>query len=167
MIPPTPILGYAPINNGYMTPVMNYATSMNQLPLTSVSGGGLYNDNASFRYSHQNLSGRASSFILNSPSIMNGQQQQHMSPPSIYSDGSGGGGGAYPMIQNNSMMDSNMYHQPTDEEIRREVQRITSTADLMTMTKKQVREQLSRHFGINMSYRKDFINFCIEESLNY
>jgi chitin synthase len=64
------------------------------------------------------------------------------------------------------LMDNSMY-EPTDDEIRREVQRITATADLMTMTKKQVREQLSKHFGINMNYRKDFINYCIEEALNF
>lgn len=170
IMPPTPILGYTAANNGYMTPVVNYAASMNQLPLHGM-GGGLYNDNASFRYSHQNLAGtagggRASSFVLSPPSIMNAPTSQRMSPPSIYSDGSIQGNG-YPMIQSSSMMDGGMYQQPTDEEIRREVQRITSTADLMTMTKKQVREQLSRHFGVNMSYRKDFINYCIEEALNF
>ncbi|KAI8147757.1 chitin synthase-domain-containing protein [Fennellomyces sp. T-0311] len=56
---------------------------------------------------------------------------------------------------------------PTDEDIRREVHRITATSDLMVMTKKQVREQLSRHFGMDMSYRKDYINFCIEEALHF
>ncbi|KAI9264665.1 chitin synthase-domain-containing protein [Helicostylum pulchrum] len=160
MIPPTPILGYP--NNGYMTPVVNYPASMNQMPLNT--GGALFNDNASFRYSHQNLAGRASSFVLGPPSLMNVTTSQHMSPPSIYS-GDGSVHGGYAMMQNNSMMD--MYQHPTDEEIRREVQRITASADLMTMTKKQVREQLSRHFGINMSYRKDFINYCIEEALNF
>ncbi|KAI8088683.1 chitin synthase-domain-containing protein [Halteromyces radiatus] len=62
-------------------------------------------------------------------------------------------------------------HQPLtamdipDEDIQREVQRITTTADLTTMTKKQVREELGRHFGMDMTPRKDFINHCIEEAL--
>ncbi|EPB90320.1 hypothetical protein HMPREF1544_02845 [Mucor circinelloides 1006PhL] len=180
-----PVVGYSPTNNGFMTPVVNYASSMNQIPMAPtaagsvINGGQVYNDNASFRYSHQNLAGRASSVIMGPPSVLNMapmQQQQQaphqmnmMSAPSIYSEASATHGGImYPSIMNNSGMldNSNVYH-PTDEEIRREVQRITATADLMTMTKKQVREQLSRHFGINMSYRKDFINFCIEEALNY
>ena len=112
-----------------------------------------YNDNASIRYSQQNLAARSS---FGAPSVMNIPTSQQ----SVYSDGSQNG---Y-MLQNNSMVD--MYH-PADEEIRREVQRITASADLMTMTKKQVREQLSRHFGVNMSYRKDFINHCIEQALNF
>ncbi|CAO3644565.1 unnamed protein product [Cunninghamella echinulata] len=53
----------------------------------------------------------------------------------------------------------------SDDEIRYEVRRITTNADLMTMTKKQVREQVSRHFGIDMTPRREFINQCIEESL--
>ncbi|KAI8340045.1 chitin synthase-domain-containing protein [Chlamydoabsidia padenii] len=54
-----------------------------------------------------------------------------------------------------------------DEDIQREVQRITTTADLNTLTKKQVREQLGRHYGMDMTPRKDFINYCIEEALHY
>jgi chitin synthase len=172
-----PVVGYSPTNNGYMTPVVNYATSMNQMPITSTGsvigeGGQLYNDNASFRYSHQNLAGRASSVVMGPPFVLNmatSQPLNLMSAPSIYSEGSvhGGGGIGFSSITNNNngMMD-NVYH-PSDEEIRREVQRITATADLTTLTKKQVREQLSRHFGINMAYRKDFINNCIEEVLNF
>ncbi|KAI8646031.1 chitin synthase-domain-containing protein [Parasitella parasitica] len=177
-----PVVGYAPTNNGYMTPVANYASSMHQMPIAAtaagsiINGGGqAFNDNASFRYSHQNLAGRASSIVMGPPSVLNmAPMQQHppmsmpmMSAPSIYSEASlTYGGGMYPsMVNNNTMLDNNNVYHPTDEEIRREVQRITATADLMTMTKKQVREQLSRHFGMNMSYRKDFINFCIEEAL--
>ncbi|KAL0092090.1 chitin synthase-domain-containing protein, partial [Phycomyces blakesleeanus] len=111
----------------------------------SVKGGPatVYNDAASFRYSPAHL---------RAPSVLPPLQLPMMSSPSLYSDVASG------------------YHEPylngpTDDEIRREVQRITASADLMTMTKKQVREQLSRHFGIDMAYRKDFINYCIEEAL--
>ncbi|KAG2225658.1 hypothetical protein INT45_012130 [Circinella minor] len=55
---------------------------------------------------------------------------------------------------------------PTDEEIRHEVRRITATSNLMIMTKKQVREQLSRHFGMDMSYKREYINQCIEDALH-
>jgi chitin synthase len=148
---------------------------MSQIPVASsgslIGGGGqFYSDNASFRYSHQNLVGRASSVVMSPPSVLNMATSQHLnvSTPSVYSEGSmygGGGMGFSSMMSNNGVM-GNVYH-PSDEEIRREVQHITATADLTTMTKKQVREQLSGHFGMNMSYRKDFINYCIEEALNF
>ncbi|KAI8367917.1 chitin synthase-domain-containing protein [Choanephora cucurbitarum] len=133
------------LNNGYMS-------TSNLIPL-AMAPSGLYSaDNASFRYSNQNLT------VLNQPSVFN-MTASPMPPASVYSEG------IVHTMDYTNMMDG--IYQPTDEEIRREVQRITSTADLMTMTKKQVREQLSRHFGINMAYRKDFISYCIEESLKY
>jgi chitin synthase len=171
-----PVVGYP---NGYMTPVVNYAASMNQIPVTAtagsvIGGGQLYNDNSSFRYSFQNLNGRASSVVMGPPSVLNLAASQPLNMntgfnPSIYSEGSVHGGEMnleYPGMLSSNFMDNTMY-QPSDDEIRREVQRITATADLMTMTKKQVREQLSKHFGINMNFRKDFINYCIEEALNF
>ncbi|KAI9496030.1 chitin synthase-domain-containing protein [Zychaea mexicana] len=96
---------------------------------------------------------RMSSFTLDNQSIRyNSSGMLNASPSSIYSEPFGpppiGGG-------------------PTDEEIRREVHRITATSDLMVMTKKQVREQLSRQFGVDMAYKKDYINFCIEEALHF
>ncbi|RCI02562.1 hypothetical protein CU098_002959 [Rhizopus stolonifer] len=159
--PQTPVMAFNN-NSGYMTPNPNYAPSMNlhhHQQTNSIVGGFYNNDNASFRYSQQNLAGggRAPSVAMTG-SLFN----PPAAAPSVYSvEGSFHGG--YPAgLMNTSMMDE---HYPSDEEIRREVQRITATANLMTVTKKQVREQLSRHFGVNMSHRKDFINYCIEESL--
>ncbi|KAI9184377.1 hypothetical protein H9P43_003430 [Blastocladiella emersonii ATCC 22665] len=54
---------------------------------------------------------------------------------------------------------------PTDEEIYHEVRRILSTADLMTITKKAVRDELSALFNVDLSPRRDFINQCINEIL--
>jgi len=51
---------------------------------------------------------------------------------------------------------------PADDEILAQVRKILDTADLMTVTKKQVRDELSRVFGIDMSPRKEWINMCIE-----
>ncbi|KAI9267805.1 chitin synthase-domain-containing protein [Sporodiniella umbellata] len=156
--PQTPAMGYS--NTGYMTPNPNYAPSMNQMNgANSIIGGAFYNnDSASFRYSQQNLtSARA-------PSV--GMDNSLFNPPasSVYSfEGSHHGG--YPGMMNMPIIEGDSY--PLDEDIRREVQRITATSNLMTITKKQVREQLSRHFGVNMAHRKDFINYCIEESLNH
>jgi len=54
---------------------------------------------------------------------------------------------------------------PSDEEIVREIRQILSTADLMNITKKQVREQLTEVFGIDMSPKKSYINSIIESIL--
>ncbi|KAG1235193.1 hypothetical protein G6F35_001003 [Rhizopus arrhizus] len=164
--PQTPVMGgYPNLNTGYMTPTVNYAPSMNQMTMNgtnSVAGAFYNNDNSSFRYSQQNLTGRAPSVTLGG-SLFN--PNPHVSAPSVYSvEGSFHGG--YPPLAGSPMIDGDHGgYYPTDEEIKREVRRITATANLMTMTKKQVREQLSRHFGVNMSHRKDFIKYFIEESL--
>ncbi|RCI01887.1 hypothetical protein CU098_000517, partial [Rhizopus stolonifer] len=54
---------------------------------------------------------------------------------------------------------------PADDEILHEIRNILATADLMSITKKQVREQLSQIFGCDMSFKKEFINSSIEQIL--
>ncbi|RKP27312.1 DEK C terminal domain-containing protein [Syncephalis pseudoplumigaleata] len=54
---------------------------------------------------------------------------------------------------------------PSDVQILGEIRRILSTADLMTVTKKQVRDELSAFFGVDMMAKKDYINHCIEQIL--
>ncbi|KAJ3089172.1 hypothetical protein HK102_007026 [Quaeritorhiza haematococci] len=51
---------------------------------------------------------------------------------------------------------------PTDEAILEEVRHILSTADLMTVTKKSVREELSRFFGVDLTPKKEYIHKCID-----
>ncbi|KAK9767698.1 hypothetical protein K7432_002301 [Basidiobolus ranarum] len=68
---------------------------------------------------------------------------------------------AMPSPRPESAMSGGGYY-PTDEEILGEIRHILSTADLMTVTKKQVREQLALVFGADMSPRRDFINNSIE-----
>ncbi|KAI8057210.1 chitin synthase-domain-containing protein [Syncephalis plumigaleata] len=51
---------------------------------------------------------------------------------------------------------------PNDEQILDELRRIISAADLMTVTKKQVRDELTTFFGVDMTPKKDYINRCIE-----
>lgn len=55
--------------------------------------------------------------------------------------------------------------QPTDEELLFEVRRILSTANLMNITKKQVRDELSAWFKVDLSGRKGLINGYIEDIL--
>ncbi|KAI8976912.1 chitin synthase [Pilobolus umbonatus] len=51
---------------------------------------------------------------------------------------------------------------PSDNEILNEIRSILATANLMSITKKQVREQLSDTFGVDMIVKKEFINTSIE-----
>ncbi|ORZ10887.1 chitin synthase-domain-containing protein [Absidia repens] len=54
-----------------------------------------------------------------------------------------------------------------DEDIMCQVQRITTTTDLTKISKKQIRNHLSAHYGVEMTPRKDFINQCINDALRY
>ncbi|CAG8504297.1 3540_t:CDS:2 [Ambispora gerdemannii] len=51
---------------------------------------------------------------------------------------------------------------PSDEEILQEIRNILASANLMSITKKQVRDDLSQYFGIDMNLKKEYINSCIE-----
>jgi len=51
---------------------------------------------------------------------------------------------------------------PSDDEILTEIRNILGSSNLMSITKKQVREQLSLFFGIDLTLKKDFINQSIE-----
>ncbi|KAI8381210.1 chitin synthase [Radiomyces spectabilis] len=51
---------------------------------------------------------------------------------------------------------------PSDEEILLEIRNILATANLMSVTKKQVREQLTAFFGFDMTPKKEYINTSIE-----
>jgi len=68
-----------------------------------------------------------------------------------------------PPSQRNSMEFAGF---PSDEEIVAQIQNIIYNSDLMKITKKQVREELSEYFGTDMSAKKDFINCTIEEILS-
>ncbi|KAI9252828.1 chitin synthase [Phascolomyces articulosus] len=54
---------------------------------------------------------------------------------------------------------------PEDDEIERELRRILAGANLMTLTKKQVRNQLSQQFRVDLTIKKGFINSAIERIL--
>jgi chitin synthase len=51
---------------------------------------------------------------------------------------------------------------PSDEEILAEVRHILSTTDLMKVTKKSVRDQLTRLFGVDLTPKKEYIHKCID-----
>jgi hypothetical protein len=54
---------------------------------------------------------------------------------------------------------------PPDDEILFHIRRILATANLMTVTKKNVREELSGLFGCDLSVKKAYINSCIDDIL--
>ncbi|KAH9273457.1 hypothetical protein BASA83_004123 [Batrachochytrium salamandrivorans] len=54
---------------------------------------------------------------------------------------------------------------PTDEQILADIRVILSTGDLMTLTKKQIRDDLSRRFGVDIRSRKETINRMIDDVL--
>jgi chitin synthase len=54
---------------------------------------------------------------------------------------------------------------PSDEQIVAQIKLILETADLMKITKKQIRNQLGAFFGIDLTFKKDFINSVIEDLL--
>lgn len=55
--------------------------------------------------------------------------------------------------------------QPTDGELSDAVRRVLAEADLNAVTKKGVRRELERAFGVDLAGRKDVINRAIEEAL--
>ncbi|KAI8800774.1 chitin synthase-domain-containing protein [Cladochytrium replicatum] len=52
--------------------------------------------------------------------------------------------------------------QPTDQELLEEIRRVLAKANLMTVTKKSVREQVGMRFGVDLTSRKDEINAIID-----
>lgn len=54
---------------------------------------------------------------------------------------------------------------PSDAEIQAQIAQILASANLMTITKKQIRDQLSVFFRTDMTYKKDFISVVIDSML--
>ncbi|KAL6607420.1 chitin synthase-domain-containing protein [Neocallimastix sp. 'constans'] len=119
----------------------NYAPSM---PAGSVYGGDIPNS----YYTGSVYA--ASAYQPSTPAPYNSMYQNQTTMP-------------YP---NNSLYSSRPSGvMPSDEEIVREIRQILSTADLMNITKKQVREQLTAYFNVDMSSKKSYINSVIESIL--
>ncbi|KAG0055544.1 hypothetical protein BGZ83_008289 [Gryganskiella cystojenkinii] len=83
----------------------------------------------------------------------------------VVSVGGGGGGGPMMVMNTSSAQAGYGSDQPTDEQLTNEIQNVLATADLMSITKKQVRERLMAFFGVDLTLRKEFINEVIERVL--
>lgn len=47
---------------------------------------------------------------------------------------------------------------PSDDALLAEIREILRTADLMSVTKKSVKQELERRFGINLDIKRSYIN---------
>ena len=55
---------------------------------------------------------------------------------------------------------------PSDEQILVEIKKMLESADLMTVTKKDVKMHLERVFGVPFDVRREYINQCTEAVLS-
>ena len=55
---------------------------------------------------------------------------------------------------------------PSDEQLLMEIRRMLESADLMTVTKKDVKLYLERVFGVPLDIRREYINQCTEAILS-
>lgn len=62
----------------------------------------------------------------------------------------------------NNLANANL---PSDDAITSQIREILSTADLMTVTKRSIRQHLERHFGVKLSAKRDYINYVTEAIL--
>ena len=61
---------------------------------------------------------------------------------------------------------SEMVGLPSDEQLLVEIRRMLESADLMSVTKKDVKLHLERVFGVSLDVRKEYINQCTEALLS-
>ena len=55
---------------------------------------------------------------------------------------------------------------PSDEQLLAEIKKMLESADLMTVTKKDVKMYLERVFGVSLDVRREYINQCTEAVLS-
>ncbi|KXT09945.1 hypothetical protein AC579_9730 [Pseudocercospora musae] len=65
-----------------------------------------------------------------------------------------------------SATDIDMAELPSDDAILAEIRQILSTADLMSVTKKSIKAELERRFGVNMDAKRQYIGSATEAILS-
>ncbi|KAJ5129772.1 Fungal chitin synthase [Penicillium bovifimosum] len=81
----------------------------------------------------------------------------------------GGGGTRYSVAPSEMMSNFGMEdlsHLPPDDEILEEIRKILATADLMKVSKKTVKQELERHFEVNLDAKRPYINSATEAILS-
>ncbi|KAJ1860019.1 hypothetical protein LPJ78_005957, partial [Coemansia sp. RSA 989] len=56
-------------------------------------------------------------------------------------------------------------HMPSDQAISAAIASILESSDLSTITMKQVRDELDRIFNMDLSSRREFINYTVQSML--
>ncbi|KAF9920458.1 hypothetical protein FBU30_009711 [Linnemannia zychae] len=145
-IQPTPIVVF---NHGHR---LSISSQGGVIPMMGLQGMGPYGGSAvpSLRGGSQHGGGS----VVGAPLDV-GYHNTHMRSGSTASAG-------MPQFVAPSIMGSD---QPTDEQLANEIQNVLATADLMSITKKQVRERLMAFFGVDLTSRKEYINEVIEQIL--
>ncbi|KAG5460517.1 MAG: chitin synthase-domain-containing protein [Olpidium bornovanus] len=112
----------------------------------------------------------APKFAGKSLSLQSLRRAYYSCPPSAASSVHGGSGGqlcapasrrgssSEPLNKTASPVDP----MPSEEDILGEIRKILAGADLNLMTKRKVRDQLSRHYRVDMSPRREFISRAVE-----
>jgi chitin synthase len=95
----------------------------------------------------------------------------HMSRMSLAPSDMGGNrmsqfGGSQFMGNSQEMEMSNLAGMPSDDAILAEIREILRTADLMTVTKKGIKQELERRFGVPLESRRAYINSATEALLS-
>ncbi|PWY74457.1 hypothetical protein BO70DRAFT_398773 [Aspergillus heteromorphus CBS 117.55] len=70
------------------------------------------------------------------------------------------------MMSGHSEMEmEDLSHLPADDALLSEIREILRTADLMTVTKKSIKQELERRFGVNLDAKRPYINSATEAIL--
>ena len=135
---------------------ISYATRSNWHPAASVYGGG---------YSGEYPPSRPMSQLgVPSPYHNNNGSRMSLAP----SEGGllmGQGAGGLPRNYSGSDMEM-MSELPSDDALLAEIRDFLRTADLMTVTKKSVRAELERRFGVPLEIKKQYIGSATEAILS-
>jgi len=136
-----------------------------------------YPDAYNYQYSQ---AGMDTASAYGAPTFVPSEYNYSVNTPGYYA-GSVASPSAYGMNMPSRAYDNSEYFTPgnenrysmssegrgvTDKDIMIEVERFIRTADLMTVTKKKVRQEVSKRLGVDLSNRKDFVDQCIENALN-
>ncbi|KAJ5928475.1 Chitin synthase 8 [Penicillium verhagenii] len=73
------------------------------------------------------------------------------------------------MLSRHMDMDMSMEdlsHLPSDDSLLAEIREILRTADLMSVTKKSIKQELERRFGVNLDLKRPYINSATEAVLS-
>ncbi|KAJ1665850.1 hypothetical protein IW140_002931 [Coemansia sp. RSA 1813] len=111
----------------------------------------------SLSYEHAAVGGLDISGVASMPDMMHQQQQQQQQRPMSFAPTA-----PYPAIGNLHDLGSS----PSDTRLVEAIRQILGAADLNSLTKKKVRQQLCQEFNADLTARKDFISDTVDRILS-